>query len=217
MGKLRDALRRKYPNAKAAMRALGLDESLLDAERLAYDGKRRGDSGLPDEADVEAFHDSVRLVDDDDENEEAESEMDPAVAREFRRWQMKKLGDQLVRDKGWTHDQVREMFEHPDFPKTGIETGGAGGGALAEDIDHVMSELEGASNKPTSDRRKRMARDRALARDEVRKHFGTARLEPRANEMTNWGDQPTLAYDEREDDGSFDQFYPSAKHIGIAG
>lgn len=38
MGKLGDALRKKYKTPREALRALGLDEALLDVSRLAYDG-----------------------------------------------------------------------------------------------------------------------------------------------------------------------------------
>jgi hypothetical protein len=41
MGRLAIALKQKYPNAKAALKALGLDESLLDAGKLALDHKRK--------------------------------------------------------------------------------------------------------------------------------------------------------------------------------
>lgn len=38
MGKLGDELRKKYKTPREALRALGLDEALLDISRLAYDG-----------------------------------------------------------------------------------------------------------------------------------------------------------------------------------
>ena len=38
MGKLGDALRKKYKTPREALRALGLDEKLLDVSHLAYDG-----------------------------------------------------------------------------------------------------------------------------------------------------------------------------------
>jgi len=47
---LRDALRRKFKTPREALRALGLDEKLLDVPRLAYDGARKGRDEMPDEA-----------------------------------------------------------------------------------------------------------------------------------------------------------------------
>jgi hypothetical protein len=38
LGKLGDALRKKYKTPRAALRALGLDEKLLDAAQIAFDG-----------------------------------------------------------------------------------------------------------------------------------------------------------------------------------
>jgi hypothetical protein len=38
VGKLKDALRKKYRTPREALRALGLDEKLLDVKRLAFDG-----------------------------------------------------------------------------------------------------------------------------------------------------------------------------------
>ena len=38
MGKLKDALRKKYRTPREALHALGLDEKLLDVKRLAFDG-----------------------------------------------------------------------------------------------------------------------------------------------------------------------------------
>ena len=41
MGKLSDALRKKFKTPRAALRALGLDEKLLDAAQIAFDGAQK--------------------------------------------------------------------------------------------------------------------------------------------------------------------------------
>ena len=41
MGKLKDELRKKYRTPREALKALGLDEGLLDVQRLAFDGAKQ--------------------------------------------------------------------------------------------------------------------------------------------------------------------------------
>ena len=45
-GKLAEALKRRFKSPKDALRFLGIDESLLDASRLAFDGKRKARDGV---------------------------------------------------------------------------------------------------------------------------------------------------------------------------
>jgi hypothetical protein len=259
-GKLGDALRKKYRSPREALRALGLDESLLDASRLAFDRKARDGVLSPDAPNQSALtmletmlaehlqgselekaqrlleaiqheagidhgaEEEDGMVDDDRE------EMPDEEKRLFRCWQMKGLADHCIGEKGWTTNDVREMFAHPDFLlKSGIETGGAGGGALAQDIDWTMEQLEGMGGtatsgyEPKADRR--MAKDKrrklALDRKRQREYFGMDRLEPRRGDFCNYGDQPTLAYDESADDGDSDseffKMFPEARRLSTPG
>ena len=173
------------------------------------------------------LHSAVRQEEDggmvDDQEEEEAEAMDPAEAREFRRWQLKGLGDRLMKDYGWSLDRVGKMMRHPDFPKTGIETGGAGGGALAEDIDFTMKELEGVgtgglvNNKSTSDRRKRMARDRALARDAAFKRDLLMQYPGVASGLFGIGEgDPAIAMDAASEEQSADDYARADAWFGLS-
>ena len=116
------------------------------------------------------------------------------------------------------------MTRSPTFQKVGLEHF-----PLDGDVDRVMErlardwserDLEGVGGTGTSeyrgmpqskDKRRRMARDRALAR----RDFGLDRLTPKGNELVNFGDRPVLAYDEQSADAadSFAAFFPDAARI----
>lgn len=238
MGKLGDALRAKYPSAKAALVALGLDPSLLDVKRLAHDSKHRGrDGALFDDQDPEMraardltgeeFEREQRrldreledgLVDDDQEEEDPrrwlmhDHEEEPPPDEELaarRRWWMKRAGDYMLKH-GQDEAAVRDALS--DFPRNGLEHM-----ALDDDVETVMERLTGMGgssttgpgyeNSPKAGDRKRRARDRRMARDEVRKHFGTDRLEGRGSDMCNFGDraEPELAMDEQQNAAASDE------------
>jgi hypothetical protein len=238
MGALANALKKKFKTPREALRALGLDESLLDATKMAYDGKKRArDSdigevmrdnpgaerewdkgptdGDPDLGDEEEERDDDRemprwLMHDHEEEPPPDEEL---AAR--RRWWMKRAGDYMLKH-GQDSTAVRDALER--FPRTGLEHLG---GALDADVDTVMGRLEGMGgtatsvyeHEPKAKDRRRMAKDRKLANDA----FGLDRLEPRRGEMTTWGDQPEpLAMDEATESAnadSFAAFFPDSVRI----
>ena len=146
-----------------------------------------------------------------------------------RRWWMKKVGDFMLAH-GKDGAAVRAALN--DMPRTGLEHLG---GALDADVDTVMSRLIGMGSGSTTGPGyedspkagdKRRAHDRKLALDAKRernflRRFPEAeRLTPRGNDFCNYGDQPTLAYDESADDGDSSEFYemfPMARRLGIPG
>ena len=235
-GKLGDALRQKYKTPREALKALGLDESLLDASRLAFDAKRKArDSVLSPDSDHSEYralsellaqnlegelHETAqRLLDRlhgkseetdgviDEEPDEREDEPDEdrdEQQRQKRKEVMRMLAEKGRDEWGWDDEKVRH--EIMTFPRTGLHHLG---GQLGEDAESVLEEL-GMGNGPVPEYepkvtdRKRRARDRRMARDEVRKHFGTDRLEGRGSDMCNYGDRepPALAYDERSSDAA---------------
>ncbi len=249
-GKLGDALRKKYRTPKDALKALGLDPSLLDASRLAFDGKRKArdsvlspDSDgaslaaleklLAEHLDGEVFQRAQRMIEAamheagvehdgevvDEEPADDREEMPDEEKRLFRRWQMKGLADHCIGEKGWSVNDVRTMFEHPDFlPKSGIETGGAGGGALAEDIDWTMEQLEGVGTGGTNiyrempqskDRKRRMAKDRqrklALDRDFNERFPGLSSPRDMSHRYGDREPEPPLALDEQQNAEDYDR------------
>jgi DNA-binding transcriptional MerR regulator len=225
MGRLAEELKKRFKTPQEAMARLGIDSALLGDEwstkaRARVSAAKRGMAidGLPDDADVEEFHDSVKLVDDDDENEEAESEMDPAEAREFRRWRMKELGRRLMYEKGFTLDQVRDLLRHPDFPQNAL--GESRSEQITEDAEVVMKELEGMGSGPLpvyEDMPK--AKDRKMARDAAHRFnewYDVARLAGSDMSHRYSGREP-IAMDEMsaEDADRFERWY-GTRRIGIA-
>ena len=235
MGKLGDALRAKYPSAKAAIIALGLDPALLDSKHLANDAKQRARReaakrgmaidgiGTPEELRAardltgEAFEREQRRLDreledgmvDDEEEEGGKSDEEN---RAIRRECMKLLAAKGRDEWGWDEEKLRH--EIMTFPRTGLHHLG---GALDEDSENLLEEL-GMGNGPTSiyermpqskDRKRRMAKDAKLMATQL----GLDRLTPKGNELVNFGDREPLAMDGADDDGSFAEFYPSASRI----
>ena len=244
MGKLAEALKRKYKSPREALKALGLDELLLDVEKIAYDAKRRARDGALSDQDAEMraardLHDEEfereqrrldrgledAMVDDEEEvdprrwlmhDHETEAPPDEELAAR-RRWWMKRAGDYMLAH-GKDEAAVRDALA--DFPKTGLEHLG---GALDEDVDTVMGRLEqmgsaatsGYPAKVTGDRRRRMAKDARLMGTQL----GLDRLTPKRGDFCNWGDQPEpLAMDEADaDDSEFYKMFPEARGLSTPG
>ena len=216
MGKLAEALKRKYKTPKDALRALGLDESLLDVKRLAQDAKKRArdESSLAELATQSGGHkdwdmgpESDGIPDLGDEEPEPEKRFfggrDDEEERARRKWRMSQLADHLLAPKeeggqGWDKETVRNVLA--DFPKTGLEHLG---GALDEDLEGLIGMggealplYEDKDMMQTKDK-KRMAKDARLMATQL----GLDRLSPRRGEMTNWGDQELpLAMDDAASD-----------------
>jgi hypothetical protein len=227
MGALARALKAKFKTPREALRALGLDESLLDVEKMAFDAKRRGRDGnvLSDLAGEPGGHkhwDMGPHADGDPDlgEQEEPEEMPDEEARELRRRQMRQLGGELMKDHGWSSDEVKSMFMHREFPTNAL-AGGLGGRLSEDDVDWTMKELEGigtggnvAYGPKVKD--KRMAKDARLAQDSFDRMFPDAQRLTGSDMSHRYGDQ--LAMDAAAgDDGSFDLFFPDAKRIGIAG
>jgi hypothetical protein len=184
MGALAVALRKKYgSDCRAALRDLGLPEDLLDVKRLATDAKQRARRAaakrgmtideMPDPDDelraarnlsgeeFERFQrhhdDKVRaaMADDDEEDPDRDE-----AQREKRKEVMRMIAEKGRDEWGWDEEQLRK--EVMRFPRNGLHH--LNTGVFAEDAEAVLKEL-GMGSKD----RKRMARDRALARDQAAK------------------------------------------------
>jgi hypothetical protein len=228
MGKLRDALRAKYPNARAAIIALGLDPELLNPKHLATDSKTRKlvvDSAASFQREIgnpepEMADGMADLGDEEAEQslDAEETEADPDE-REFRKWRMKELGRRLMDEKGFTLDQVRDLLRHPDFPQNAL--GESRSEQITEDAEVVLKDLVGMGGGPLTEARDRrkMAKDAAHRRRFNRMFPDAQRLEPRPGDFANYGDQPepTLAMDEQSDgaDGRFAEWYPMLANLRV--
>jgi hypothetical protein len=221
MSPLLRALKAKYRRPREVLRALGLDQSLLNIPRLALDSAN-GEGAPGDESDPVAlrikleklFAESLNghalekarnlleqhlggseydLAHHQDDDEETEE-----VLRERRKRLMAKVADWLATEKNLGDEEIFDSLR--DFPKNGLEHIG---GALAEDLEQVM--------KARHQRLAGDARRRRLAAD---KRFGTGRLNGSAIE-TAWGDQPParrVAMDTSAAE-SFNDRFPGAMRI----
>lgn len=129
--------------------------------------------------------------DDDDDYDDDEEER-----RETRRNMMAKTADFLATKKGLDESEIAATLR--DFPKNGLEHLG---GALAEDLEHVMQ-----------DRRRRMARDTRKTRQAFDAMFpGAARVEEILYGVES--ERRSIAPDDRD---RFYELWPEARRIGIA-
>jgi hypothetical protein len=231
MGALARALKAKYRTPREALKALGLDETLLDVEKLAFDAKRARDGGVMEE--IMREHPGAERYWDKGPKADAMADLgdeeDKPDEREKRREFMKRAAGMLAkhggvaygREGGLGEDEIRSVLSRLSMPKNALA--GGMGGELAEDIDFAMADLAGmggtglSSNEPKVEDRKRQARD-ARDRARARRRFGLDRLEGRPSDMCNYGDQaqPKLAMDEEIAAGnadSFNSFFPGAARI----
>jgi hypothetical protein len=187
MGKLADALKKKYRTPREALEALGLDPSLIDIKRLAADGalkRGRDDNVLADLVEQPGGHqrwnhgpeaDGDPALGDEAEEDDGETESAEERLAERRRQVRRMSMGFAARDclgRGMSHDETREHLQGIwPMPDNALE-GGMGGAlagddeeatSIAEDIDHVMSKLddpEVEDRHMAKDRRRQLALDR---------------------------------------------------------
>ncbi len=209
MSPLLRALKAKYRRPREVLRALGLDQSLLNIPRLALDSANGG--GTSSLAELEKllartfsgpqFQRAMELLNgalnadmpEDDETEQEESEDENDVdeeAERHKRW----VADVLSRKAGLDDHEIAAALR--DLPRNAIK--GGMGGRLAE--------------RAEARDRKRIARDerRRAAFDE---RFGTSRLNTPSLIETSYGDSvPSRRIAVASDD--FLSRFPGAARIG---
>ncbi len=216
--KLGIALRRKFKTPREALRALGLDQSLLNVPSLAMDGAidemgSRAElekllatvlSGHQYQRACELLNGAINAEHEiagnvgEGENIEAEDDEGESeeVLRARRKLLMKKIADWLSTEKGLDEFEIAASLA--DFPKNGIEHVG---GAVDDDLERVMK-----------DRRRRMATDAKQKRQAFDSRYPqAARLSGTALE-TSYGDPiPSRRAVDSSADGFNDRFPEAAR------
>lgn len=159
--RLRDALRKKFRTPQDALRALGLDEFLLDVARSKQQaGLSRDQVDLPalrakleqllcehlsgDELEQARGLLNQHLLGRSSEHDRVDDfEEDDDKKRQSWRKALATVADYLSNEKGFDEEQIKEALR--DFPRNGLEHQGA---ALDDDLDDLMQQ-----------RRQRMAGD----------------------------------------------------------
>lgn len=184
-------------------------QRLLDRIVEARETERQDDGEVIDERE-------------DDEEEPERDHDEDERQREKRRRAMQAFAANARDNWNWDESQIREELEN-GFPKNGLEHLG---GQLSEDVETVMQkhlEGEGGTAMSTYEREPKVTdRKRSrMARDSFNEMFpDAARLDGMPIEAgigSTEREQAKLAYDAAaaDDDGSFDQFFPNARRIGI--
>jgi hypothetical protein len=175
--KLGIALRRRFKSPRDCLRALGLDEKLLDVKRLAFDSRNIGAiPGTSSKMELEEMlctvlsghelqraRDLLHSIDADDgdgevEQPEAEDdEVDEQELREQRRRAMAKTADFLADRKGMSADQIETELR--DFPRNALHGGFGGRFSEGEDEDLKKVMADHRRRRLAGDAKRRIAFD----------------------------------------------------------
>ncbi len=211
MSTLSAALRKKYRSPRDALRALGLDESLLDVRRLALDGvdpefQRAKELLAPQGGEYD------RAAEDDRE-EESDSDTEEEINR-----RLEKIGS-FLRKRGVSEDDIAEgRVLSKQYIRELMRREKSGGDERRDAFDDEPM----PRNALARDRgKRRLAADKSFRKffPQAARLFGSP-LEAGFSGSAEEQARHRVTVDSADDGGgardSFAQFFPGASRIGIA-